>query len=53
MPGMKAVALDAPVSLNRPPRGFRIFSDGLYDEWVNSGGEICHERLCGWIHVID
>ncbi|MGI3211017.1 DUF927 domain-containing protein [Roseovarius tibetensis] len=52
MPGMKAVALDAPVSLNRPPRGFRIFSDGLYDEWVNSDGEICHERLCGWIDVI-
>lgn len=51
MPDLTSVSDNAPVSLNRPPRGFRIFPNGLHREWVNPDGEICHERLCGWIEV--
>lgn len=51
MPSVKSVSYSAPVSLNRPPRGFRLFSNGLHSEWVTRDGEICHERLCGWIEA--
>lgn len=51
MPSVTSVSDNAPVSLNRPPRGFRLFSNGLHSEWVTPDGEICHARLCGWIEV--
>jgi putative DNA primase/helicase len=51
MPSVTSVSDNTPVSLNRPPRGFRLFANGLHSEWVTPDGEICHARLCGWIEV--